>query len=100
MLQVLQHMPSKIIPPSFPPAHAGACLTGLSLTLSQLASDYNTAFEKLITAYDQIADVLPRFDRLSAAFQDNHDLQQVLGFVYADILDFHGRAYRFFRRRG
>ncbi|KAI9791132.1 MAG: hypothetical protein M1816_004363 [Peltula sp. TS41687] len=66
----------------------------------QLASDYTTAFEKLITAYGQIADVLPRFDRFSAAFKENHDFQQVLGFVYADILEFHGRAYQFFRKRG
>jgi hypothetical protein len=59
-----------------------------------------SAFEKLIAAYKQIADALPRFDRLSAAFKDNPDFQQVLGIVYADILAFHERAYKFFKRPG
>jgi len=43
---------------------------------------------------------MPRFDRLSAAFIDDPDFQQVLGLFYADILEFHRRAYKFFRRHG
>jgi len=43
---------------------------------------------------------MPRFDRLSAAFKDNGDFQQILGLFYSDILEFHGRAYKFFRQRG
>lgn len=58
------------------------------------------AMEKLITAYGQIAEALPRFDRLSAAFQDNPDFQRVVAVVYADILDFHREAYEFFRKPG
>jgi len=66
----------------------------------QLASDYMGAFETLITAYSDIANVLPRFDRLSAAFKDNHSFQQILAGVYVDILEFHERAYKFLRRPG
>jgi hypothetical protein len=66
----------------------------------QLASDYTAAIEKLISAYDKIAEVLPRFDRLSAAFQDNLNFQRVVAIVYADILDFHREAYEFFRKQG
>jgi hypothetical protein len=66
----------------------------------QLASDYVDAFDKLIVAYSQIAKALPRFDRLSAAFSDNADFQQILALVYTDILTFHECAYKFFRRRG
>ncbi|KAH0541368.1 hypothetical protein FGG08_004132 [Glutinoglossum americanum] len=66
----------------------------------QLASDYTTAIEKLISAYGKIAEVLPRFDRLSAAFQNNPDFQRVVATVYADILDFHREAYEFFRKQG
>lgn len=43
---------------------------------------------------------MPRFDRLSAAFKDDPEFQQVLGLFYADILEFHRRAYKFFRRHG
>jgi hypothetical protein len=66
----------------------------------QLASDSAAAIEKLISAYGKIAEVLPRFDRLSAAFQDNLDFQRVVAIVYADILDFHREAYEFFRTQG
>ncbi len=47
-----------------------------------------------------IGEAMPRFDRLSAAFKDNGDFQQILGLFYSDILEFHGRAYKFFRQRG
>ena len=65
-----------------------------------LASDFTSAFEKLVQAYTRIADCLPRLDRLATAFKDNYDFQQVLAGVYSDILLFHERAYKFFRRKG
>jgi hypothetical protein len=68
--------------------------------VSKLASDYTTALEKLVEAYGQISDVLPRFDRLGVAFRNHHDFQQVLGVVYSDIIAFHEIAYKFFRRPG
>ena len=57
------------------------------------------AFEKLIDAYEKIADNLPRFDRLGAALKHDHNFQTALALVYADILEFHRRAYKFIRRR-
>ncbi|RFU24742.1 hypothetical protein B7463_g11594, partial [Scytalidium lignicola] len=66
----------------------------------KLASDFLSSFDKLIGAYVRIAENLPRFDRLSVAFQGTSDFQQVLAMVYSDILEFHRRAYKFFRRRG
>jgi len=59
-----------------------------------LASGYVDALETLIAAYGRIADLLPRFDRPSAGFTENHDVQQVLAIVYADILAFHEGAYK------
>lgn len=47
-----------------------------------------------------IGEAMPRFDKLNAAFKDNDDLQQVMGLFYSDIMEFHGRAYKFFRQRG
>ena len=50
-------------------------------------------------AYVKIADALPRFDRYSRTIADA-DFQSILALVYTDILEFHRRAYKFFRRRG
>lgn len=50
-------------------------------------------------AYVKIADALPRFDRYSASFPQS-DFQNILALVYADIVEFHRRAYKFFRRKG
>jgi len=67
--------------------------------LSKISLDSLNAFEKLIEAYGKIADALPRFDRLSAALKDDHDFQVVVALMYADIMEFHRRAYKFVRRR-
>lgn len=58
------------------------------------------SFESLISAYTQIAEALPRFDRLALTFKDNVQFENVLALVYVDILEFHRRAYKFFTRRG
>ena len=52
-----------------------------------------------LIAYSDIADVMPRLDKLKAAFGDSADFQQILGLIYSDILEFHQRAYKMFRRR-
>ncbi|KAI9855169.1 MAG: hypothetical protein M1813_000528 [Trichoglossum hirsutum] len=65
----------------------------------QLATEHTKSFDALLDAYSRIAEALPRFDRYRVAFIDNPDFQGVLGLVYADILEFHRHAYKFFRRR-
>ena len=72
----------------------------MSFPNSQVASDFTSALEKLISAYSKIAEILPRFDRLSSAFRGNADFQRVLATVYADILRFHEEAYKVFRKPG
>ena len=47
-----------------------------------------------------IGEAMPRFDRLSAAFKDEKEFSHVMSHFYEDILEFHRRAYVFFRRRG
>ena len=71
----------------------------IKLTL-QLASQYSEILEKLLEAYAQIGNAMPRFDRFNKAFSDSASVQHILSIIYADILDFHRRAYKFFRRRG
>ena len=66
----------------------------------QLASQHRDVFEALLSAYADIGAALPRFDRYEKAFKENIEFQNVLATVYSGILDFHQRAYKFFRRRG
>lgn len=66
----------------------------------QLASGHINIFDKLVDAYAQIAEAMPQLDRLRKAFSDDDRFRMVLAMVYADILEFHQRAYKFFRRRG
>ncbi|KAI9803679.1 MAG: hypothetical protein M1833_000591 [Piccolia ochrophora] len=66
----------------------------------QLASKNLSIFDKLLDAYARIAEALPRCERLRAAFSDDVQFQDLLGQSYADVLEFHRRAYKIFRRRG
>ncbi len=66
----------------------------------QLASGYQNIFEELLLAYVRIAEALPRFDRFQVTFKGNAAFETVLAMVFADIAEFHRRAYKFFRRRG
>ena len=68
--------------------------------LDQIGQGHISALEKLIDAYAMIGEAMPRFDRLSTAFKDDVEFQQVMGLFYEDILEFHRRAYKFFRQRG
>lgn len=42
---------------------------------------------------------MSRFERLEAAFGTDVNFKSVLSMIYEDILEFHRRAYKFFRRR-
>ena len=68
--------------------------------LIKLASQYTNVLEKLLDAYKQIAEELPKVDRLRQTFGKDEGFQKALGLIYGDIIEFHGRAYKFFRRRG
>lgn len=57
------------------------------------------AFDKLIEAYDKIAETLPQLDRLSNASTNNPTLLAKLALYYTDVLEFHRRAYKFVRRK-
>ncbi|KAL8662378.1 MAG: hypothetical protein Q9202_004773 [Teloschistes flavicans] len=65
-----------------------------------LARQYGDVMDKVLQAYSDIANVLPRIDKLKSAFGDDADFKQALGLIYSDILEFHQRAYRMFRRKG
>jgi hypothetical protein len=56
--------------------------------------------EKLMDAYSQIADALPRFNRFQSAFHYDPNIKQALALVYEDILEFHRNTYVFLKRGG
>ncbi|KAK2060826.1 hypothetical protein LY76DRAFT_509171 [Colletotrichum caudatum] len=64
----------------------------------RVASEYIEAFEKIMEGYSRIAASLTRFEVLSRAFANDHNLQQSLAAFYDDILQFHQHAYKFVRR--
>ncbi|TGO32628.1 hypothetical protein BHYA_0301g00120 [Botrytis hyacinthi] len=65
----------------------------------QIASHHRDIFEALISAYVDIGEALPRFDRYQKTFDNNVEFQQSLATVYTNILEFHQRAYKFLRQR-
>ena len=66
----------------------------------QISAEHESAVEKIVSAYGRIGDVLPRLNRLSSTLVDEVDFQQILAFVFADILEFHREAYKFLHRPG
>ena len=65
----------------------------------QLASNYRNVMEKILQAFSDISDALPRLDRLKATFSEDNNFNQVVGLIYSDIIEFHRRAYKLFRRK-
>ncbi|KAM0458645.1 hypothetical protein ACHAPV_006037 [Trichoderma viride] len=63
-----------------------------------VASDFVEALERIVTAYAQIAECLPRMEMLKEAFSKNVEFQETLAIFYSDILNFHRHAYLFVRR--
>jgi hypothetical protein len=55
--------------------------------------------EKLIAIYGRVAEVLPRFDKLSVSFQIDPAFHQVLALIYVDIVDLHLQVYCFFHEK-
>ncbi|KAI0976556.1 hypothetical protein F4678DRAFT_413747 [Xylaria arbuscula] len=65
----------------------------------RITSDYLNAFDKLIDAYGRIAETMPRLRNLGDAFKNNPTLLTKLALYYAEVLEFHRRAYKFVRRK-
>ena len=55
--------------------------------------------ESILQAFSDIADVLPRLDRLKATFPEDTNFNQAVGLIYSDLIEFHQRVYKFFRRK-
>ena len=61
------------------------------------ASTWTDSFDVLVDAYRQMGENMPLLEQYETLFGTNHHMQRVLTLIYADILEFHKRAIRFFK---
>ncbi|KAF5986953.1 NACHT domain-containing protein [Fusarium bulbicola] len=66
----------------------------------QTVQHHTGALDRLVSAYGRIGQALPRLTRLGETFCESGDFQQLLSYLYSDILDFHSRAYRLIQKPG
>ncbi|KAF5724312.1 NACHT domain-containing protein [Fusarium mundagurra] len=66
----------------------------------QTVQHHMGALDRLVSAYGRIGQALPRLTRLGETFCESDDFQQLLSYLYSDILDFHSRAYRLIQKPG
>ncbi|KAH9990747.1 hypothetical protein F4779DRAFT_609911 [Xylariaceae sp. FL0662B] len=62
--------------------------------------DCTNALEKILVCYSKIGSHMPRFTRFAGVFPKDHEFQQLLAFLFEDIIDFHRKAYSMIRKPG
>lgn len=68
--------------------------------VKEIATSFTGAFDALLNAYQKLGNTMPIFSAIEDAFTSNLLVQGTLVQVYRDILAFHSRALRFFRKKG
>ena len=66
----------------------------------QVASNYFDGYDKLLDAFYEIGSCLPQFQDIANMYQCSGTIANYLALFYAEIIDFHYQAMRFFRRSG
>ena len=66
----------------------------------QVASNDFDGYEKLLDAFYEIGSCLPQFHDIADIFQGSDAVADYLSLFYAEIIEFHYQAMRFFRRTG
>ena len=66
----------------------------------QVASNYFDGYDKLLDAFYEIGSCLPQFQDIADIYQDSDTITHYLALFYAEIIEFHYQAIRFFRRTG
>ncbi|KAK9774284.1 putative C2H2-type domain-containing protein [Seiridium cardinale] len=64
-----------------------------------VASNYVEALDSLLDAYQAIWEELPSLNSFQQLLQDRPYLQNVLRWIYQDIMDFHKEAMAYFRQK-
>ncbi|RYP58606.1 hypothetical protein DL770_010393 [Monosporascus sp. CRB-9-2] len=60
--------------------------------------EHTQTLDKMLSAYAQIGNSLPRLSRLGDSFPEDRDFQQLFAFLYEDIMEFHRKAYTLIRK--
>jgi|ERR1700722_2217425 NADH:ubiquinone oxidoreductase subunit E len=66
----------------------------------QISSNLDKAFDALLDTYAGLGASLPLISAIDTLFTSNPFIQDTLIHVYKDVLTFHHRALRFFKKRG
>ncbi|KAI9709991.1 MAG: hypothetical protein M1820_003069 [Bogoriella megaspora] len=57
------------------------------------------AFEAVVDFYRQIGENLPQFEKYETLFREDEAMRSVLQWVFTDILEFHRKAFKFFKQK-
>ncbi|KAH6869113.1 hypothetical protein B0T10DRAFT_313885, partial [Thelonectria olida] len=64
----------------------------------QAVQDYTHALDSILSAYSSIGLQMPRFTRFAEAFPEDRAFQQLLAFLFEDIMEFHRHVYAMIRK--
>ena len=64
----------------------------------QVASNYFQGYDRLLDVFHEIGSSLPQFHDIAEIFQGSDQMANYLGLFYAEIIEFHYQAMRFFRQ--
>ena len=64
----------------------------------QVASNYFHGYDKLLDVFHEIGSSLPQFHPIEEIFRGSDQMANYLGLFYAEIIEFHYQAMRFFRQ--
>ena len=62
----------------------------------QVASTYFQVYDKLLDVFHEIGSSLPQFQEIAEIFPGSGQMANYLSLFYADIIEFHYQAMRFF----
>ena len=65
----------------------------------QVASNYFQSYDRLLDVFHEIGSSLPQFHDIAEIFQGSGQMANYLSLFYAEIIEFHYQAMRFFRQK-
>ena len=66
--------------------------------VEQVASNHFPGYDKLLDVFHEIGSSLPQFHHIAEIFKGSEQMANYLGLFYAEIIEFHYQAMRFFRQ--
>ena len=65
----------------------------------KVASNYFQSYDKLLDVFHEIGSSLPQFQEIAEIFRGSDQIANYLSLFYAEIIEFHYQAMRFFRQK-